>query len=234
MKVALCDDEPIWTQQVEEILESYGPVHFDVEIYYDPQKLLLAIKETSYDFFFLDIEMPGLSGLDLAREIRKNNSLVPIIFLTSYKEYMPEVFALQTFDYVMKPVTKEAIFPVLNRIMNYLQVQEKGLHFSYKKIDYFIEFRKIIYFEKDKRSVLINTTEGQYTTILKTDELMKRLDKRFVRVHNSYIINCFFISKLENEAVWLRQQDESPIIPVSRNYSKSARAEIVQQLKEIM
>ncbi|MGM0124815.1 hypothetical protein IGI37_002209 [Enterococcus sp. AZ194] len=61
---------------------------------------------------------------------------------------MPEVFSLQIFDYVTKSVSKKTFFPVLDRVMKYLQAQERGLQFSYKKSDYFIEFRKILYFEK--------------------------------------------------------------------------------------
>ncbi|WP_279403862.1 LytR/AlgR family response regulator transcription factor [Secundilactobacillus kimchicus] len=58
-------------------------------------------------FFILDIELPSSSGINVAKEIRKHNLNVPIIFLTNFSEYMEDVFQVQTFDYILKPVTEE-------------------------------------------------------------------------------------------------------------------------------
>ncbi|WP_141691046.1 LytR/AlgR family response regulator transcription factor, partial [Brochothrix thermosphacta] len=120
MKVAICDDDPALTEHVNNLLVQYDSTLFETFTYYDSKKLIQQIDTEKFDCYILDIEMDTINGVELATLIRKKGILAPIVFLTSYKEYMEAVFQVQTFDYLLKPLDKKRFFQVLDRLKLYL------------------------------------------------------------------------------------------------------------------
>ena len=84
-------------------------------------------QEQEPDLYILDIEMPGMDGIAVAQEIRKRNSKALIVFLTSYTKYMPDVFAVVTFDFIKKPITIDRLRILLEKAENYLGETVKNL-----------------------------------------------------------------------------------------------------------
>lgn len=89
----------------------------EYEFYQNPGEMLAAYarQERKADMYILDIEMPGMDGLAVAREIRNRDSRTLIVFLTSYTKYMPDVFEVVTFDYIQKPITAERLRMLLEK-----------------------------------------------------------------------------------------------------------------------
>jgi DNA-binding LytR/AlgR family response regulator len=236
IRVAICDDEPATASLTETLTLNYNKESLEVDIYSNSKRLLSSLNiEETYDFFILDIEIPGISGILLAEEIRKQNNSVPIIFLTSYKEYMEDVFRLQTFDYILKPITRERLYPVLDKVINFLALDTNKFTFSYKKATFTVPLKEILYFEKNRRQIFIHTLDATYETNMTTETLLNKLDNRFVQVHTSYIVNVNFITELNSKSLFVgKNGKENKEIPMSRKFKESARTQIFQKLGDTL
>jgi len=231
MRIAICDDMPVIGYQTEELLLEYNDELFDIDVFQDPERLLDFIEINHYDVFFLDIEMPEMTGLELAQEIRKSGNQSPIVFLTSHTKYMQDVFKLHTFDYLVKPVEREAMFEHLDRLMDYVNYEEHRFNFAFNKSTHSLLYSEIFHFEKTRRAVQIHTAKDVFESIMTTDELLKKLDESFVQVHNSFIINARHFKKFSGNLVILANDKE---IPVSRKFSKVAREKIMMRLRGLV
>ncbi|MDR2832813.1 MAG: LytTR family DNA-binding domain-containing protein [Streptococcaceae bacterium] len=233
LRVAICDDEPYMANKIEDYLHEYDSSLFDVLVYYSSSELINVLENEKYDFFILDIEMPYSSGIELAQKIREKDAHVPIVFMTSYREYMEEVFQLSTFDYVIKPISIERVFAVFTRVLNYLGTSEKYFQCSYNKVTHNIFMNEIIYFEKRKRQVQLYTTTGTYVSNLSTKQIINKVTPDFVQIHTSYIINVRYIKDMGNSFVLIRQADGTTTeLILSRKYKETARKKIMQKMKE--
>ncbi|AZK46078.1 LytR/AlgR family response regulator transcription factor [Paenibacillus lentus] len=235
IKVAICDDEPVMAQAIEDLMLEYAPSLFEIDTFYSPSRLIDLLEDNTYDLFILDIEFPNQSGIEIAEAIRTNNVTCPIIFLTSFKEYMEKVFKVNTFDYILKPVTKDKLYPALTRAIKYLDVDDSKFTFTFNKVFYSLSYREIIYFEKNKRRVLIHTPSGLYETILQTKELVSKVHDHFVQVHTSFIVNVRYVKQISNDAIIVKLNDKQTVeIPMSRKFKDQAREQILMRLRDFI
>jgi len=166
---------------------------------------------------FMDVEMPGLNGVECAKQILDINPKVFIIFATGHEEYMPDAFELYAFDYMIKPFKVERIHQTLKRIrdlhysnentiINRVIRHEKGLEkliIKNKESISFVDMDRIILVERENRSTVIHTAGERYVTSEGLSEFEERLDKAlFFRCHKSYIINLSMISKIYPYGRW--------------------------------
>jgi len=119
-RIALCDDEAAELDKLEHMLRSWRRQHaeceFSVERFLDADEMLCRILEEGYspDLLLLDIYMQGRQGMEAAREIRKMGRRCGILFITSSKEHALEAFGVDAVQYLVKPVSDHALFPVLD------------------------------------------------------------------------------------------------------------------------
>ncbi|WP_286923636.1 MULTISPECIES: LytR/AlgR family response regulator transcription factor [Lysinibacillus] len=235
VKVAICDDVPVIAKAIEDLMLEYDSSLFDIDIFYNPFRLIELLKENTYDLFILDFEFPNLSGIEIAETIRKNNYNCPIIFITNFKEYMEKAFKVNTFDYILKPVTKDKLYPTLNRAIKYLDLDDSKFRFTFNKVFYSLSFSEIIYFEKNKRKVLIHTPSDIYETILQTKALLSKINDNFVQVHNSFIVNVRYVKQISNNTITANLNDNQTVeIPISRKFIDSARKQILMKLRDFI
>mgnify|MGYP005982711499 CR=1 FL=1 len=230
--VAICDDSPAFAQEVEDLLLKYDSDLFAIDVFYVPAKLVSYLERTAYHLFILDIELPQLSGIQLAETIREKNLKAPIIFLTSFKEYMEQVFSVNTFDYLLKPVTRETLFPVLDRTMRYLDLDEAVFTFAFNKVIHSLSLKEICYFEKRRRNVMIHTATSIQEAILSTEAILSKVNNDFVQVHTSYIVNIKYVRQISSNTLTLQTGNgELTTIPVSRKFKEQARTRILMKLR---
>ncbi|MDT1958393.1 LytTR family DNA-binding domain-containing protein [Carnobacterium divergens] len=234
MKIAICDDIPIVANFTERLLLSYKKDTCEVEVFYKPQQLIEEIAVGKFDLYILDIEFPNISGIELAKIIRIIDPVVPIIFLTNFKEYMEDVFKIQTFDYLLKPINKEKLYPVLDRVLTYLDVDQKKFIFKFRKALFTIPFSEIIYFEKNRKQVKIFTCQQEYVAIMTTKEILLSLDDNFVQIHASYILNIRYIREIKNSSVVVKYNTQSIELPTSRKFKNTIKTKILMKMREFM
>ncbi len=235
IKVAICDDVPIIAKEIEELLLEYDSSLFEMDIFYNPLRLIESLEENTYDMFILDMEFPNLSGLEIAETIRGNNYTSPIIFITSFKEYMEKAFKVNTFDYILKPVTKSKLHNALNRAIKYLDLNESKFTFTFNKVFYSLPFSDIIYFEKYKRKVFIHTPSDTYETILHTKALLSKVNDNCVQVHTSFVVNVRYIKQVRNNTVTMKVNDKQTVdIPISRKFKDHAKKQILMKLRDFI
>lgn len=235
VRVAICDDNPIITKAIEELMLEYDPSLFEIDIFYNPFRLIELLKEDTYDLFILDMEFPNFSGLDIAETIRTSNLTCPIIFITSFKEYMEKAFKVNTFDYVLKPVTKDKVFPVLNRAIKYLDLNDSKFTFTFNRVFHSLSFRDIVYFEKNKRKVTIYTPIETFEALLSTSDLLSKVNENFVQVHTSFIVNVRYVKQIRNNTIIANLNEKETIeIPMSRKFVDSAKKKILMKLRDLI
>ena len=112
MNIAICDDEQAIRQQIQSLVLSQSPEAV-VELYDSGEALLSS--GGSFDILFLDIQMEGTNGIDVAKAWRSKGSDAVLIFITAVKEYVFEVFDVSAFHYLLKPIDQEKFVGVLKR-----------------------------------------------------------------------------------------------------------------------
>ncbi|QTC13222.1 LytR/AlgR family response regulator transcription factor [Streptococcus equi] len=234
LKIALCDDNKAFATAVEDLLYQYNQlVPVELDIYEDPYQLIQSLSN-DYHIFLLDIEMDNMSGIALAEHIRKDNLSAIIIFLTSHKEYMENIFHVQTFDYLIKPLNEPYFFECLNRALRVLELDKKFFTFSSCHSYYSLSLNDIIYFEKEGRKVLIHTKDKTYSTFLSTKALLKELPEQFIQTHHSYVFNVNYFYKFENNDITLTIDNTRFFtIPISRKFKKGIQENIFSKLRRV-
>ena len=151
MKILCVDDEPLMLQMLEIAIQEAKP---DAEVFAfeDQDELLEEAKKGDCDIAFLDIHMRGMTGVELAKELKKVNPKMNIIFVTGFSEYAGEAMKMHASGYIMKPVTKEKVeeelkdlrFPIIPKENALLKVQCFG------NFDVFTPDGKPVHFERSK------------------------------------------------------------------------------------
>lgn len=135
MRVAICDDNPQDIEKIRRYTLQMIDYAVDYQFYTGPEELLKADSGSDQrpDMYILDIEMPGIDGLALAKEIRKKDSKALIVFLTSFTKYMPDVFEVVTFDFIPKPITEDRLRLLFEKAETYLNMKNQSFSFSYRR-----------------------------------------------------------------------------------------------------
>ena len=231
MRIAVCDDNP---KELERIKGCFCRIQgYDLVCsYFDSTSTVMEILKTEnspYDLYILDIEMPGMNGLKLAKSIREKDSRALFVFLTSYTRYMKDVFDEVTFDFIEKPISDEKLLQILERAATYLNITSQHFSFGYRASRYSLKYDRILYIEKKGRQALIHTFEDVYKTNMTLEEIWKQLNpKSFVHIHSSYIINLYNLDRKDNEIAIMRNGEKLHITKGYRRELAMRHYEFVQ------
>lgn len=231
MRIAVCDDNP---KELERIKGCFCRIQgYDLVCsYFDSTSTVMEILKTEnspYDLYILDIEMPGMNGLKLAKSIREKDSRALFVFLTSYTRYMKDVFDVVTFDFIEKPISDEKLLQILERAATYLNITSQHFSFGYRASRYSLKYDRILYIEKKGRQALIHTFEDVYKTNMTLEENWKQLNpKSFVHIHSSYIINLYNLDRKDNEIAIMRNGEKLHITKGYRRELAMRHYEFVQ------
>lgn len=231
MRIAVCDDNP---KELERIKGCFCRIQgYDLVCsYFDSTSTVMEILKTEnspYDLYILDIEMPGMNGLKLAKSIREKDSRALFVFLTSYTRYMKDVFDVVTFDFIEKPISDEKLLQILERAATYLNITSQHFSFGYRASRYSLKYDRILYIEKKGRHALIHTFEDVYKTNMTLEEIWKQLNpKSFVHIHSSYIINLYNLDRKDNEIAIMRNGEKLHITKGYRRELAMRHYEFVQ------
>lgn len=231
IKCIIVDDEPV----ALDILENYLGKIDTMELIgrcSNATEAFNLINSQKTDLIFLDINMPGISGISFAKSISRD---IRIIFTTAYREYAIDGFDLHAVDYLLKPISFNRFLDAIN---NFKQIylaedsSEEKEHniagFIFVKIDrkmHKIDFNSILWIESLSDYLKIETKEGTKIIRENISTIEKKLpDSKFLRIHRSYIISLDKIDSYSNEEVII----ENKSLPISRTFKKS----VIQNLEK--
>ncbi len=195
VKVGLVDDSIYDLEKLNISLSSEE----DISIVFstsDSEEAYQNIKKGQIDLLITDIEMPKLSGYELADLINSYALDIDVIFVTGFSGYAVHAFELNVLDYIMKPYSKERLLKGIRRRVqkNKLASDTKKLVIKTKTDIHFIDKKDIIFIERTGRSTTIVTVDDEYTVYTPLAELEEELSKKnFVRSHRGFIINIHFV-----------------------------------------
>ena len=214
MRIAICDDEAQIRKLLEDKINRYCFVN-DIELElqtFENGEEFLKINFNDMDVLFLDVDMPGMDGLETAKAIREKNQDMLIVFLTAYSEFVFESFKVDAFRYLVKPVPDKEMTETLDAIRDKLCAPDDNLSFQFQNEMYNIRYSDIIYIEGMRDKIWIYCKDGTYRwrgTLKNLNELLK--GKGFFQVHRSYIINMDKIQKYNSQTVALEADYKVPI-----------------------
>lgn len=125
MKVMVVDDERLALRSMERLLQQVGGVQI-VGTYQNPQQALDSVRDDSPELVFLDIEMPTMSGIELAERLQQTNHELQVVFVTAFNEYAITAFELQALDYLVKPVRPDRLAKTIERMHKYRRPPEES------------------------------------------------------------------------------------------------------------
>ena len=214
IKIAVIEDISVFQRELERALISGFEDHEspDIDIYANGESFLAAsYNGQPYAALFIDIELPGLSGMDIAKAVRKNGYMGMIVFTTSHEQFVYEGYEVEAFRYLLKPVKDSDIQACVKRI---LQDKNKcSLVFSFGKKQYSIEYDEIIYISCCGHYITIHTKQEEYEWKYSLKELEPSLPEQFVRCHRSFIINLEYLRKIERKQLLMKDGAEIDIAP---------------------
>jgi len=198
MKILVVDDEKLASSRLVRLLTELG--YDNVTVFNDSTKAMIDIAKNRYDLAFLDIQMPNITGLELANMIMEIDSKTFIIFQTAYEEFALDAFKAGGIDYILKPTSKENVLQSINKVKNYIQTtpttQTKKIMGKRGDKIYLIELDDIYYIKADLDEVIIKTKEEEIYVRKKIGQMVELLSNHnFFRIHRSIIIN---IDKLQS------------------------------------
>lgn len=201
MRIAICDDDKNCNDKLYGMLKNYMRYKNieGVEIEVCASGVELLGKHGTFDFVFLDVEMPGMDGFEVAGRIREVDFDVGIVFVTNLGEYMRAGFRYNARDYLCKPVVQEEINELMERAIKERTIKNDRGIYSFKSKDggnILLSLAEVLYFESRDKYVDAVTDKKTYTSTSQLSKIATDLDnKGFIRIHQSYLVNISKIFK---------------------------------------
>ena len=222
MRIAICDDEKNIRELIEnKVIKQYPQA--DIVLFSSGEELILA--DNCIDILFLDIHMSGRNGMETARELRKKDKNMIIIFVTAMEEYVFQAFDVGAFHYLVKPVDDAKFVDVLHKAVGewntqnlgeekpqekYLMINNKGIHTK-------VILDEIIYAEVFNRKVVIHkrNDEIEYYGIM--SDLEALAGDSFFRTHRAYLVNFKYVEKYDSVTIYL---EKGTVLMAKQKYSE--------------
>ena len=232
IRIAICDDDRNMVMQNEEIvkntLQACG-IGYEIVTYTRSSNLLSDIAEDQffYDLILLDIEMPEISGMELAGKIKEYLPNVKIIFITSHVEYAIDAYELSVFRYVPKSNVKERLEAAVADASKLLEL-EAGHEYTIQTNNRLerIRYKDILYIVRDGKNaeIVSNTSTSKVRKSLQ--QVYEELDApEFIFIERGCIVNIIHIMKIRDGMVCLRNQE---MLPISRSHLQDVKQQIAQ------
>jgi len=235
LQIALCDDNNTELLQMKQIIETFKAAHssqynIKCDTFLSGLDLLAAAESaTSYDIFILDVVMPLMTGIEVATEIRKKNTLSKIVFLTSSREFAVDSYKVDAFYYLLKPINYEGLIPILEKACaDITDKKEKGIIVKCKTCLTKILLHNLEYTEVIGRTLFFHLTNGEVLESFGTISQLENdllSDKRFIKPHRSYIVNMDCIHRITDKNIITFSKKP---VPISRDLYKTIKQTYIE------
>lgn len=232
LRIALCDDEPYMLEElsarVGDCLRAAGRPDCRVTPFSGGQALLESGER--FDLVFLDVQTPPPDGLDTAAALRRRGDKCLVIFLTVSRERVFDAFAVEAFDYLLKPVDPERLRRTVGRALEALERRSRRLVIQRGGEWEVVPLADIVYCEVLGRKIYLHKKDGAVLDYYdRLEGLEKRLGSGFFRCHRSYLVNLDRVRGCGGGRVTL---DPEGSVPVSRLRERELTQALLRRMGE--
>lgn len=216
LTIAICDDNEDQSAELRRLLGEWSadkPFALMIDEYISAESFLFSYPDKPCSLLLLDIEMSRMSGMELAKKLRADGDMLPIVFITGYADYMNEGYEVEALHYLLKPPDRDKLFSVLDRYVKrhnpesetVLETENGVLHTSPDNITYC---------EAMGKKTQVHFSDGKTVSCDSGISVIhKILGEDFVSCHRSYIVNLRYVRSIGKAEMLL---DSGESIPVSR------------------
>ncbi len=206
MRILICDDDIELSQQLEKILISFfqkSSLKLPEIVIYNSGKDLLQDSQ-SKDIVFLDIEMPGMNGIYIGNELKRQNNNAIIFVVTSYSQYLDEAMRFHVFRYLSKPLDKQRIFRNMKDALALYNNSIIKISIETKDGTFVVLSTDIIFIEANNRKTIVHTSDDDYLCIRNINYWLDQLRvPSFFQSHRSFIVNLEHVSSFDHSLIYL-------------------------------
>ncbi len=217
VQIAVCDDEIIFLDNfVNQISTQFRKAGMEIELssFTNGTVLLEESKKIPFDVLFLDIEMPGISGIEVAEAIRAVNPFVNIIFVTNRDDLVFQSIHYKPFRFIRKSCLPEELPEAISAMAKKISSENQYYTVSFNNSSRQIRVTDIMYVESYKHDIFLYTRDDKYRIKSKLQRLEKDFEVfGFIRVHSGYLVNYRYIYSIDKTKVVLNNKD---MVPLSR------------------
>lgn len=202
LRIAIVEDEEKYVAQLQEYLQRFGEEsreRIETTVFRDGDEIVESYK-CVYDVILLDVQMPYMDGMTTAREIRKVDADVVIIFITNMAQYAINGYEVDALDYVLKPISYFSFAQRLERALARLKKRTASyIVLSLRSGSRKLNVDDIFYVESQGHSLTYHTDAGEFTATGSMKEVQKRLEPlHFSRGNNGYLINLKYVDGVQD------------------------------------
>lgn len=224
----IIDDDEIDRLSIQSYIKKYPSLKI-TGIFESAETALVSAGKSLPDIVFLDVDMRGMSGLELRRQL---TTIPACIFVTSYPDYAVESFELAALDFIVKPINANRFAKTIERVIEFFTIREKAklldhtlgadsimIKDGYAQVK--LQLHQVLYLEALKDYTSIVTTTGRHSVLASIGNLLKEPGfQSFIRIHKSYAVQKNFIEKIKAQEVYLH----NIILPIGRAYKNALTA----------
>ncbi|MCM1500469.1 MAG: LytTR family DNA-binding domain-containing protein [Clostridium sp.] len=213
LKIAICDDEKYFRNELKEILENYlkdNGIRFEIDTFSSGKEFIeLGIGMIKYEVVFLDINMDELDGLMTAKKIRENSKDIFVVFVTAFVNYTIEGYKVDAVRYILKSnhMLKESVYECMEAIQEKMNYTVTWKEFDFNEGHKKVSLEHLLYIESKLHKLDFYIMEDKlvkyslYSTLDEVDAALAGND--FLRIHQSYLVNMKYIKHLRRYVVLL-------------------------------
>lgn len=203
-QIAICDDDLKFNGNLEKLVMQESQkmgIFSEIEVFYDGKTLVESVQAGErYDLIFLDIEMKEVDGISAARSIRDIDKSVLLIYVSGYDNYLKELFEVEPFRFLSKPLNKEKFCSYFKEACQRIGETEVYYQFNFNKQIRKVPLKDIVYFESRNRIVYIYMNDGRteyfYGKLNDVEKKIAESGKYFLRIHQSFLANYSYVKKM--------------------------------------
>ena len=216
MKCIIVDDEPIARKGIRSLVARVPELEL-LEMFNNASSAADYLTNHPVELIFLDIQMPGVTGIEFARDVPKTTL---IIFTTAYTEFALDSYEVDAVDYLVKPIEFERFRKAVDKALNYYslltngekedieQVEDDYLFVKSERRYFKVNFEDILFIEGLKDYVILQLTDQRVIKKMSLKAIHEQLPRHtFFRINKSYIVNTLHINSFDNNDVFIRMHE---------------------------
>lgn len=228
MKIYLCDDEKKILEDMKQMVQQCQK-NCEVNTYTSGMELVKSLKEAVCDILLLDIDMPGLSGMDIAKWLVNLEKKPLLIFVTSHDELVYESFQYHPFGFIRKDYFGNEIKKVLDDCVKESLSSTKYFNFRTEGKDIRVPLSEIKYFEADGNYLKVFTDNGRYrfrSTLTAVENTLGH--QGFIRIHKGFLVNQLGVRIFSGDEA---QLTDGTALPIGKTYVEEAKNKLMRYMR---